>query len=474
MGLSVSVRAHARPRGGVRRLFGRIASGAPVRVFTITGTHPPGDPEDLRLDFRIELLDSPRSATVLLVTGVLPLPLYEPAKRVHDAMASPRHVVLWQDGIRVGASNAELFPNARIVHQHDDVVATLVGVQRELLGDDLFSSPPLLPDVEPAPWRGIGPYGQGGSGMTGGVPYGRPMTERAPDRDGLELDHLPLRVGPFYPAFPGGLVLDIKLQGDVVQDIAVVANPFDSAATSAKAPDLFHLALTQTVPVADLERARACHHLRWLAQALRIAGLSALGLRARAIAQEMSHRSVHETLAAARRLRRLVERSGIFVGTTKGIGRLDGTLVSGRGLGPVARASGVAEDARIEDPAYQALAFTPVVQRGALNGDTSARWRQRLDEIAQSLTIADVAGESLSGAKGIVEAPRGLLRANAPARDAALELVPQLLRGMEWGDAVTAIVSLDLVLSGAQSIDSGSPPSAARSVQPARDIGNAG
>lgn len=51
----------------------------------------------------------------------------------------------------------------------------------------------------------------------GGHPYGRPLAGRAPGRDGLEFDQLPLRVGPFFPHFPPGLVLHVELQGDAIQ-----------------------------------------------------------------------------------------------------------------------------------------------------------------------------------------------------------------------------------------------------------------
>src|SRR3546814_12868181 len=81
------------------------------------------------------------------------------------------------------------------------------------------SEPAALTDVEPAVWRGVGPYGQGGTGMTGGVPYGRPLPGWAEDRDGLKHDQLQLRLGPAYPGLPPGLVLDLPLQGDIPQAV---------------------------------------------------------------------------------------------------------------------------------------------------------------------------------------------------------------------------------------------------------------
>ena len=441
MGLS---NAPAKGQSRRRSWLTRIAERAPVRVFALIGRDPPGDVEELRLDSRIRLNDSPRSATVLLVAGVLPRTVHEAAKRVHDAMAPPRQVVLWQHGAEVTPSSAQPFPEAEKVHQKNDLVSALVLLQLRLLCGDLPSSPPLLPDVDPAPWRGLGPYGQGGSGMTGGVPYGRPMTERAPDRDGLELDQLPVRVGPFFSAFPPGLVLDVKLQGDVVQDVALGTSASDDGTLGRSQLDVFHRALTATVRVADLELARACHHLRWLAHALRLAGLDALGLRARSLVQIMAHGPSADTLGKVRDLRRLIELSGVFRWTLRGVGRIDGTKLTRRGLGPTARASGLVEDVRCEDPSYRAVSFSPVTQQPTLQGDATARWRQRLDEIVQSLTIVGIAGDLETGGQGAVESPRGAVYAGSAEPDAALKLIPELLPGMEWGDAVTTIVSLDL------------------------------
>ncbi|HET6635675.1 MAG TPA: hypothetical protein VFH77_11710, partial [Streptomyces sp.] len=44
-----------------------------------------------------------------------------------------------------------------------------------------------------------------------------PMADRGEDRDGLMLDVLHLPLGPFLPHWPAGLVVDVELQGDVVQ-----------------------------------------------------------------------------------------------------------------------------------------------------------------------------------------------------------------------------------------------------------------
>ena len=51
-----------------------------------------------------------------------------------------------------------------------------------------------------------------------GLPEEPGMADRGDDRDGLRLDVLHLPLGPVLPAWPAGLVLDVALQGDVVQE----------------------------------------------------------------------------------------------------------------------------------------------------------------------------------------------------------------------------------------------------------------
>ena len=468
-------------RGAVRSALTRLALRAPARIFVLEGVDPPGPVDELRLRDDVRLVETPRSATVLLVTGQLPESVREAAMRVHDAMAHPRTVVWWTH--EPMHETAMLFPGA-VVERH--VASTAAGARPVVSGlpglpglpglaaalrqahvglvrGERASDPALLPDVDPAPWRGEGPYGQGGSGMTGGVPYGRPMAGRAPDRDGLELDQLPVRVGPFFAAFPAGLTLDVKLQGDVVQEVVVPGNAFAGLAAGAQAPDPFHAALTVPVAIGDLERARARHHLRWLAHALRVHGLEALAHRTLALAVMLAQRNPTDAAADVAALGRLLERSLALGWATAGVGVTDAALVTGRELGPIARAAGVAEDARADDPVYQALGFEPAVQPGRHHvgavGDARARWRQRIGEAIQSLELAGRAGGRRTEGRGVpVEGPRGRLRADgqigAPSA-ALLALLPELLRGQEWGDAVTTVVSLDIDVREAAE---GAPP----------------
>ncbi len=450
-------------RATLRNALARFAAGAPTRVFVLEGIDAPDALDVLQLRPDITFVDTPRSATVLLVAGRLPEAMHEPARRAHDAMAEPRATIWWTLAPDDGAMLP--FPDATVVPAQPNgspaaivtLARMLARTQAELLCAARPSEPALLADVDPAPWRGVGPYGQGGAGMTGGVPYGRPLAGRAPDRDGLELDQLPVRVGPFFAPFPAGLVLDITLQGDVVQEAIVPGNAFVASGGDGSpvrvTGDAFHAALSEPVRIADLERARARHHLRWLARMLRVHGLDALGHRTLALAASLADSLPRGALGDVGALRRLLERTRGLGWATAGVGVIDPRLVTGRGLGPVARAAGLSEDARIDDAAYDQLGFAPVVQEGAGErtrhavGDARARWRQRLGEAMQSLELAARAGDRRTGGEGRpIEGVRG--RSSDVTRDSPsamlLALLPDLLLGQEWGDAVTTIVSLDI------------------------------
>lgn len=429
---------------GVRGALARLASGSPAPVFAAVGQGAREAVEELRLDARLHLVDSPRHASVLLLAGCFPGPLLRPALRVHDQMPRPRATVWWPAEAPAGRLR-DAFPDAMVVGAEDDVAAALLRAHAALLRGERASEPARQPDVPPHPWRGVGPHGQGGKGMTGGFPYGRPLAKRAPARDGLELDQVPLRIGPFFPPFPPGLVLEAKLQGDVVQEVAVGGNPSRYAPVAqAGSPDarLFAAALTGPVPIATLEMARARHHLRWLAHMLRVHGLDALGLRALRLARTLRP----EDAGAIEGLRRLLKRTRALGWATAGVGHIAPERLAGTGTGPVVRAAGLAEDARTEDPAYRALGFEPVVHE---DGDARARWRQRLAEAVQALALASRAGEQETEPVGRIEAPRGVWTTERRPTGALLALLPSLLAGLEWGDAVATVVSLDLDLEEA-------------------------
>ena len=424
----------------LRDVLGRLAAGAPVPVFAVADGGAREAAQDLRLRDELRVVDTPTAAALLIIAGSIPEGLAVPLARVHDALPHPRATLLWTvgDGAPVDVSWA-----TEAVSVHGDVVPTAIATYGDLVAGTRSSEPPVLPDVDPAPWRGVGPYGQGGTGMTGGTPYGRPLAEVANDRDGLRLDVLPLAVGPFFPRFPPGLVVDVTLAGDVVVE-ASVGGPSIAAGDASPRPVLrpFLRALDEPVPIAELELARAREHLRWLCDALIAHGLEALGVRALRLAATVGPGDSRAVV----RLARLVRATQVLRWSTRRVGVLAADDLTGLGAGPAARAAGLAEDVRLEDPAYRDLGFTPVLEAG---GDAAARWVVRLREAAQSLDLAGRAGRRTTGLSGRVESPRGRLERSSAPSTRLLDLLPRALRGAEWGDAVATIVSLDLDLAEA-------------------------
>ncbi|MGH9164716.1 MAG: hypothetical protein ACRDZW_04270, partial [Acidimicrobiales bacterium] len=251
---------------GLSGLRLRLAGGAPAPVFVVCGLGGHERVTDLGAVETVAVCNTPRQAGVLLVAGRLTRSLVAPALQAHDQMPRPRLVVRWPLAADDPGDQGAVFPEALVVGGSAATVATAVAAAYgRLLAGTQPSSPALLLDVEPAPWRGVGPYGTGGKGMTGGVPFGRPLAVRAPDRDLLELDQLRLRLGPLLASLPAGLVLDVALQGDVVQSAVVAHNPYrlypgDPALPRSASVDVFEQARHEAVLVADLERARARHH----------------------------------------------------------------------------------------------------------------------------------------------------------------------------------------------------------------------
>ena len=431
----------------LRSAAARVARGAPARVFIIEGANPPQSLPFLRLHHVVDVVETPRAATLLLVAGTLPPALGEAARLVHDQMPRPRITVYWRE--EQTTARVTSTPPARdrtVTGEASAVAHELHDLQRQLITGALQSEGDELPDVEPAEWRGVGPHGQGGAGMTGGTPYGRPMAETAADRDGLKLDQLRVLVGPYVPTLPVGLTLSLKLQGDVIQEVAVEDNPFAAEATRVST-DIFHRALREPVRIADVEMARARHHLIWLAGFLRTQGLRALGTRALALARTLSFESGSSIGA----FRRLLERTHALA-STKSVGVTPRDSVSGRALGPVERAAGGTADERAGDDAYRALGFAVVSQR---EGDARARWRQRIAEAEQAIGLAARARErnAMTGGRGRVESPRGLVTATSTPLPALLALLSGTLAGMEWGDAVTFAASLDIDLRDGVAFD---------------------
>ncbi|MEC9359640.1 MAG: hypothetical protein VX836_17445 [Pseudomonadota bacterium] len=203
--------------GALLRLAGRadaavypaIGGGAAARVARLA--HAP----------RLRMVRSIREATVLLVAGELRAHDVRPLMRLHDQLPHPRATLCW------GVEPGFLPGRAWALDAGADPLPLLHDIQQRLFRGELESEPDTLPDEPPAPWQGKGPHGQGGEGMMGGRPYGRPMPMMGEERrDGLMLDALKVSLGPFFPLLPPGLALEFELQGDVIQNARVLSPPW--------------------------------------------------------------------------------------------------------------------------------------------------------------------------------------------------------------------------------------------------------
>lgn len=191
----------------------QLSNGAPVAVFAAVGRDSIERVEDLSLDPQIVWVSSPRHADVLLAAGEIPREARLALRTVHDQIPRPRKTLWW------GTEPFAELAAPMVLPLSDDALPHIL----TLHANNLAGEADLLPDEPPHPWRGVGPNGQGGKGMMGGVPYGRPMAMTDEDRrDGLQLDQTTIQIGPYLRSWPPGLVLELVLQGDVVQRAAVV------------------------------------------------------------------------------------------------------------------------------------------------------------------------------------------------------------------------------------------------------------
>lgn len=402
-----------------------LASQAPVPVFPVPGLAFERVVTYLALAPRINLVHSPRHASILLICGAVPPHLHAALRRVHDQIPPPSATLWFQ------ASPLPELSHDHLVEDLDLLEGALVTTYKDLMTGRLPPSPDLVPDEPPSRWQGMGEHGQGGEGMMGGVPYGRPMAMNMHEdlRDGLRLDSLSLTLGPFHPVFPPGLVAELRLQGDVIQSWTTVHAPHHKPLER-----VFAQARAEPVPIARLELSRARYHLRRLFFGLRLAGLDRLALCALRLAAHPS-----PSPAQIRKLHQRLKWSGFFMLSATG-GQL--TVADAREIGGVAaRAAGLGEDQRSHDSAYQRLGFHPIVTHG---GTTAARWEQTLAEIQQSLVLAREADQQRLYADhpAGLETPRGPWVEDLP-RDAS-HLLENLMPGREWDEAMTMLASLDL------------------------------
>jgi hypothetical protein len=406
--------------------FRKLGNQAPVPVFPVVGRTGETALEALHLSPSVTIVQSPKQARALAVMGCIDYQDQPAFRRVHDQVPAPR-VTGWCSTMAVPE---ELSDTAVVVEPVDQLGTRIQQAVHALDAGQRRSAPNLCPDEPPAPWKGLGD-GHGGEGMMGGKPYGRPMAMSEDDlRDGLQLDPLAFSFGPFSSLIPPGMVAKVRLHGDVIAGWEVSSRPYELTL-----PPVFIKALEQPVAIAELELTRAAFYLRRLAGALELNGLGAHARRLRYKVAQLTCGQTLTEVANAHTLKSL----RWLAGADKGVVHHESQV---RLRGPAARAAGDPRDARLNDPAYAALGFEPVVQQ---RGDCAARWKQWRDEASQALTLAAAAAktQAMSSPASAVESPVGELTPSAPPVDIS-DLLPSMLIGLEWSEAMSVLASLDV------------------------------
>lgn len=293
-----------------------------------------------------------------------------------------------------------------------------------------------------------------------------------PSEDGLVMEDLELALGPLDPHLPGGLVAELRLDGDVVAACALrrtllhrglrpdPTTPYAWRAALALASGGTLARSWERVATVELERALS--HAEWLAALGRLLGwaeLATAGTEAsRTILGARRGGDLEAAQGMAERLMRLLD--GRRLGwRARGRAVLVREEVEALGLcGPVARAAGLGVDARLADPLYGALGFLPALRP---DGDAEARTLVRAEELVGALALARAAREAEADEQppgdlpDAVEGPRGPLRVRpapigraaaleAPGSAALLEVAARQAVGLELSAALLALASFDL------------------------------
>lgn len=406
---------------------------------------------------------------------------------------------------------------ARVVLAPDpipDELAEGVAALRELLPDDVAIDYRALPvpvgtrvrDLRvgtEAPAAGM-EHGHGehdGHGDGDGGHHDMMAIVGDPSADGLIMESIQLSHGPLAAPLPGGLVVDVTLDGDVVAESAIRALlRVEPAGPEPRVPDaltpvawtvVFAEAVARAgggstgserawLSLAAVELERAVSHLAWLRSLGRLLDLHPLiEACTRSLAALQASRAIlpydtphDDWLEAAvgapdlpdgrdalSDLVKLVTRSRGLRWRLRGRAVLTKAEASSRGLcGPVARASGRAVDGRTDDPRYARLGFDPAL---GTQGDALARAILRAEEALAAVDLARRALEAdacpdaggVPGGAAVTEGPRGPLSARwtdgrwllvaagaEPARRAAADAMV----GLEWSAALAVLASFDL------------------------------
>lgn len=248
-----------------------------------------------------------------------------------------------------------------------------------------------------------------------GAVAGLPMAERADDRDELRLDRLHVPLGPALPDWPGGLVLRVELQGDVVQraEIEPASAPSSSQPVFWNEPWLRAIS-GEPVTVGEAARRRCAAHLDSVGRFLGVAGWSDAAAKAHRIRDRaLDDVPAIELRATVGKLVRRVRKSWTLRWLTAGVGELS---------------VGHARDHQVTGPALLAA------------GDVHSRLTVWLDEIERALDEID---ERAPLANHPPVGPRGRVDADVPPSQALLGVLPGLLEGAEFACARLIVASLD-------------------------------
>ncbi len=227
---------------------------------------------------------------------------------------------------------------------------------------------------------------------------GLPLADRAPDRDGLKLDRLELPLGPVLTDWPAGLVLTTQIQGDVIQEAEVDVVGEESAEPFWSEPWL-RASDGEPVTAGEAARRRAARRLDSLGRLLMVAGDERGALVARIARDRLVAGSdaaaVEEELT---RVGRTLRGSRLLRWAWNGLGTIPAELAAELGVG----------------------------------GDVHARALRWLDEAEAA--VASLGDEDELG--GAADDPAGRARA-------LLDALPQLVAGVELGEARLIVASLD-------------------------------
>lgn len=266
--------------------------------------------------------------------------------------------------------------------------------------------------------------------MDKSLPGGLVMADRAPDRDGLKLDVLHLRLGPVLACWPAGLALDVVLQGDVVQEATVHTYASTGAGSVWTATPLLDPGACAVLTAAA--------HLDSAGRLLQLAGWGAAAEQAAGIRDDaLTGTAAPELRGAVHRLRLRASRSWSLRWGLRGLGVLRTTDAERVGVtGPALRADGDALD-RLLQWLFEA--------EQALDGAVGAGPRAR-----------GPAGRAGVGVGDHSEGPRGRTDSGHAPSAALLDALPALVTGLDLAGARLVVASLDPDVAELAAVPTGS------------------